>query len=93
MNSVTVNVQIQFDVEGKGDLEDVLNGLGDINNVLNERLSSINPIILTGSIDSSDIHIHIDESSIDFADDGNCLYCGTDCFEGEMCDEQQAGGF
>jgi hypothetical protein len=26
-------------------------------------------------------------------DDGNCIYCGEKCFEGEMCDEQQAGGF
>jgi hypothetical protein len=26
-------------------------------------------------------------------DDGNCVYCGGKCFEGEMCDEQQAGGF
>ena len=26
-------------------------------------------------------------------DDGNCKYCGQKCFEGEMCDEQQAGGF
>lgn len=26
-------------------------------------------------------------------DDGNCLYCGQKCFEGECCDEQQAGGF
>jgi hypothetical protein len=26
-------------------------------------------------------------------DDGNCVYCGQKCWEGEMCDEQQAGGF
>jgi hypothetical protein len=26
-------------------------------------------------------------------DDGNCVYCGEKCWEGEMCDEQQAGGF
>ena len=26
-------------------------------------------------------------------DDGNCPYCGQKCWEGEMCDEQQAGGF
>jgi len=25
--------------------------------------------------------------------DGKCEYCGAKCFEGEMCDEQQAGGF
>ena len=26
-------------------------------------------------------------------DDGNCIYCGQKCWDGEMCDEQQAGGF
>jgi hypothetical protein len=26
-------------------------------------------------------------------DNGNCKYCGQKCWEGEMCDEQQAGGF
>ena len=25
-------------------------------------------------------------------DDGNCLFCGDKCFEGEMCDEQQSVG-
>lgn len=33
------------------------------------------------------------EENLDLDDEGNCLYCGQDCFEGEMCDEQQAGGF
>ena len=26
-------------------------------------------------------------------EEGRCIYCGEKCFEGEMCDEQQAGGF
>ena len=26
-------------------------------------------------------------------DNGNCQYCGQKCWEGQMCDEQQAGGF
>jgi hypothetical protein len=34
-----------------------------------------------------------DEENCDKDDDGNCLYCGQKCWEGEMCDEQQAGGF
>lgn len=33
------------------------------------------------------------EENLDLDDEGKCLYCGQDCFEGEMCDEQQAGGF
>lgn len=30
---------------------------------------------------------------IDINADGNCLYCGQECWDGELCDEQQAGGF
>jgi len=32
---------------------------------------------------------------IETDDDGNCLYCGQKCWAngGQMCDEQQAGGF
>ena len=30
---------------------------------------------------------------IDVDDKDNCIYCGQKCYEGEMCDEQQAGGF
>lgn len=26
-------------------------------------------------------------------DNGNCIFCGEECFKGEMCDEQQADGF
>lgn len=36
---------------------------------------------------------HQSETDIDKDEDGNCLYCGQKCFRGEMCDEQQAGGF
>lgn len=37
----------------------------------------------------------IDELEEEFEtdDNGNCKYCGEDCSLGEMCDEQQAGGF
>jgi len=26
-------------------------------------------------------------------DDNKCVYCGQNCFEGQMCDEFAAGGF
>lgn len=39
------------------------------------------------------IGIMLDSSEYDLDDDGNCRYCGEKCFEGECCDEQQAGGF
>ena len=34
-----------------------------------------------------------EEIEIEKDENGNCLYCGKKCFHGEMCDEQQAGGF
>ena len=34
-----------------------------------------------------------EELRIKTDDEGNCIYCGQDCHHGEMCDEQQAGGF
>ena len=30
---------------------------------------------------------------IEMDEDENCIYCGNKCYNGEMCDEQQAGGF
>jgi hypothetical protein len=33
------------------------------------------------------------DGDLDLDDDGNCKYCGQKCFDGQMCDEQQAGGF
>lgn len=35
----------------------------------------------------------LDFDKIDRDGVGNCLYCGEKCWQGEMCDEQQAGGF
>jgi len=43
------------------------------------------------SLDSIGSHVFGEELEID--SDCNCGYCGSKCFEGEMCDEQQAGGF
>ena len=34
-----------------------------------------------------------DGEEIDVDKDGNCIYCGKECWDGEMCDDQQAGGF
>ena len=33
----------------------------------------------------------LEEIKID--DKDNCIYCGLKCYEGQLCDEQQAGGF
>lgn len=35
--------------------------------------------------------IFIESVNVDRED--NCIYCGQKCWLGEMCDEQQAGGF
>ena len=34
-----------------------------------------------------------EQEELDMDDEGNCLYCGQKCWDGQMCDEQQAGGF
>ena len=39
----------------------------------------------------SEKYDHFDTIEVDI--DENCVYCGQKCWEGEMCDEQQAGGF
>ena len=31
--------------------------------------------------------------TMDTDDKDNCVYCGQKCWRGDMCDEQQAGGF
>jgi len=33
------------------------------------------------------------EARWDKDEEGNCRYCGARCFDGEGCDEAQAGGF
>ena len=35
----------------------------------------------------------IDFDQVDRDEKGNCIYCGQKCWIGDMCDEQQAGGF
>lgn len=40
-----------------------------------------------------DINPNDEDDNIDKDDNGNCFYCGQKCWEGQMCDEQQAGGF
>ena len=38
---------------------------------------------------------HVFGEGIQLMDDdqGNCMYCGEKCYDGQMCDEQQAGEF
>lgn len=38
--------------------------------------------------DGGNVEVKID---VDHNDD--CIYCGEKCYRGQMCDEQQAGGF
>lgn len=37
--------------------------------------------------------LYTPDEEVEKDDDGNCVYCGQKCWEGQMCDEQQAGGF
>ena len=36
---------------------------------------------------------HICNQLPNIDEEGNCIYCGQRCQDGQMCDEQQAGGF
>ena len=46
-------------------------------------------------LDCGEVLLDFDKppTDTDLDDDGFCTYCGCSCWEGEMCDEQQAGGF
>lgn len=37
--------------------------------------------------------LYTPDEEVEKDDDGNCVYCGQKCWDGQMCDEQQAGGF
>lgn len=98
MKSIIVkNVMIQFDSFDEGaDQFTARDTLDEMNAVLQERFPDICPQIFVNAIDADDIEItpqDDDEDNIEKDDDGNCKYCGQKCWKGEMCDEQQAGGF
>jgi len=38
-------------------------------------------------------YISVNGDLIRIDDAKNCVYCGQRCYEGELCDEQQADGF
>jgi hypothetical protein len=68
MNTVTVNVQIQFDQDVDGNPVAYANQvLNNMNEVLGRHFNDISPIIFTQSLDSSDVSV----------DEGNCPCCGT----------------
>jgi len=95
MKSIIVKVQIQFDVfDDKNPKEAAIKQLESINEVIQQRFNDASPQIFVNAIDNSDIEVaNCDEDEIEVDDDGDCKYCGERCFDGEMCDEQQAGGF
>lgn len=41
--------------------------------------------------EAEEFGLYIDKVNVD--DEDNCIYCGQKCWQGDMCDEQQAGGF
>ncbi len=92
MKTITIkNLTIQVDIsKAHGNMvADALTVI-DLINLHLEKLNDLNPQILASGLDSSDIEVN---NEIKTDDDGNCVFCGAKCFEGEMCDEQQADGF
>ena len=64
MKNVTVNVQIQFDVNSDTDEEiknEVIHLLGSMSQTLAKHHMDNDPLIFTNSIDSSDFTVHTPE--------------------------------
>ena len=40
-----------------------------------------------------EIGSHVFGEELELDEESNCIYCGQKCYDGDMCDEQQAGGF
>lgn len=87
MKSVTVTVQIQFDVfssDGDAIRQEVGNVLSQMSATLDVHHGDRAPMIFTNSLDNSDIYIsgmcqkHPDSEALPDEDD-NCSLCGGDC--------------
>lgn len=61
MKSAIVNIQIQFDLFGKGDIAEVTQFLHNINSTLQEQYSLQQPQLFVGAVRDEDIEISGDE--------------------------------
>ena len=95
MKSHVVNVQIIIDQYDNSDpVKHIVNIIERVNRLIGD-LDGTEPRIFTQNLSSGDIvetNVWAEED-MDLDENSNCLYCGERCFDGEMCDEQQAGGF
>lgn len=91
MKVVTITgIQLQYDNLVDPTEEDISLHIAMINRVL-ERIDVQPQIKMT--VDSKVTVIEVKDDEIEKDDDEMCSFCGERCWEGEMCDEQQAGGF
>lgn len=54
-------------------------------------VAELHNMVCSNKIRYNEAEDNFDTMDVDM--DENCVYCGQKCWEGEMCDEQQAGGF
>jgi len=93
MKNVTVNIQIQFDVDSDTEEQiknEVIDKLNSMSQTLARYHMESDPVIFTNSLDSSDIEIQTPEDEILMCEkypdsealpdeEGNCSLCGGDC--------------
>lgn len=95
MKNVTVNIQIQFDVDSDTEEQiknEVIDKLNSMSQTLARYHMESDPVIFTNSLDSSDIEIQTPEDEILMCEkypdsealpdeDGNCSLCGGNCVD------------
>jgi hypothetical protein len=56
-----------------------------------EEVANIHNQICSNKVKYNSLRDMFDD--IETNDDEKCKYCGEECWNGDMCDEQRAGGF
>jgi hypothetical protein len=96
INIIIDGGRLAIQIDGYGDKYSV-NGEGSpiVVDFYNNKLK----VLVWADINKEDTTHSIDldgakeDKRVEKDSDGNCIYCGQKCYDGEMCDEQQAGGF
>lgn len=67
--------------------------LGDITSASKIPLSNVKVHYEGVYFVKDDFFCNFVDDELELDDENNCIYCEQKCHNGELCDEQQAGGF